>query len=152
MKHCQHKSNISVIRDYLNGDRPFIITGYTGKQYVKRKIGTQWTDSKGIRWEQKECGPVRVNRVAEIIREARSKEVCKCGQEIRWGTKQDQIFYRKTGMCANCVIDYENKLHITGIWNEYEKYKLISNELGYLKDMQQKIEDTIKLFSNESIS
>lgn len=150
MKKGTGKSNIDIIKDYVAGERPFIQIGYTGKKYKKRKIGERWTDAKGIDWEQKESGPVRINRVAEIIREARGKEVCLCGQEIRWGTKFDQIFYRKTGKCSNCIIEYENSLHIAGLWDEYEKYKLISNEIGHLKDIKQQIQDTIKFFSKDS--
>ena len=31
-------------------------------------------------------------------------------------------------MCLKCVIDYETKLRIVGIYQDYEAYKLISNE------------------------
>ncbi len=143
------KSNIDILKDYVAGVRPFVQVGYTGKQYAKRAVGDRWTDVKGVEWEQKESGPVRVNRVADIVREARGKQVCKCGQEIRWGTRADNILYQKTGMCANCLIDYETKLRIVGIYDDYEAYKLISNEIGFLKDAKDKIAETVKFFSSD---
>jgi hypothetical protein len=149
MKHKNGKSNIDILKDYVAGVRPFVQVGYTGKKYVKRKVGERWTD-KGIEWEQKETGPQRVNRVADVVREARGNEQCKCGQEIRWGSKADQIFYRRTGMCSECVINYETNLRIAGLWNEYEKYKLISNEIGFLKDAEANIAETVKFFSENS--
>jgi hypothetical protein len=48
----------------------------------------------------------------------------------------------------DCVIDYETKLRILGIYEAYEKYKLASNELGATKDLKVKIEDTLKYFSS----
>lgn len=150
MKSKTGMSNLNIVRSYLDGTRPFTVVGYTGKQYAKRNVGEQWTDSKGIEWEQKESGPVRVNRVSDIIREARGKEICKCGQEIRWGSRVDNILFRKTGLCANCLIDYETKLRIVGIYNDYEACKLISNEIGFLKDVKDQIEEAIKFFSSDS--
>ena len=138
------------MRDYLDGTRPFITVGYTGKKYIKRKVGDQWEDSKGITWEQKESGPTRVNRVSEIVRKARGNEKCNCGQEIRFGSRIDNILYRKTRLCSNCLIDYETKLRIVGIYDDYERYKLISNEMGFLKDAKDEIRETIKFFSEES--
>lgn len=149
MKKYNSKSNISVIRDYLDGNRPYVITGYTGKKYSKRKVGDHWTDANGTEWEQKTYGPVTINRVADIVREAKEQR-CKCNQIIKWGSRIDQIFFNKTGMCSNCIIDYETKLRILGIYDDYEKYKLLSNELGFLKDAEAKLKDVIKFFSENS--
>ena len=147
MEKYRGKTNLQIVRSYLEGTRPFITVGYTGKQYIKRKVGEQWTDGKNITWEQKEGGPTRINRVAEIVKKAIGNEKCSCGQEIRFGNKLDNLFYRKTGMCSNCLIDYETKLRIVGVYPDYEAMKLISNEIGFLKDIKEKISDTIKFFS-----
>ena len=142
------KSNIQIVKDYLAGERPITQFGYTGKKYVKRKIGERWTDAKGVEWEQKESGPQRFNRVAEIIRETIGEQKCKCGADMKWGSKADRLFFRRTGLCEDCLIDYETKLRILGIFEAYEKYKLASNELGATKDLKVKIEDTLKYFSS----
>ena len=140
------KTNIQIVKDYLAGERPIAQFGYTGKKYIKRKVGEHWTDAKGIEWVQKDSGPERFNRVAELIRETIGEQKCKCGASMKWGSKHDRLFFRKTGLCENCIIDYETKLRVLGIYEAYEKYKLASNELGTIKDLKVKIEDTIDYF------
>lgn len=142
------KSNIEIVKDYLAGERPFIRVGYTGEKYVKRVTGERWTDPKGQEWVQRESGPQKVNRVADIVRAAIGKETCRCGQEVKWGSRADRLFYRKTGLCETCLIDYETKLRILGIYGDYEQYKLASNELGATKDLKEKIKETIKYFES----
>jgi len=142
------KSNIEIVRDYMAGVRPFIQVGYTGKKYKKRVVGEHWTDKSGQEWEQKVSGPQKVNRVANIVRSAIGVQKCKCGQDIKWGSKADRLFYVRTGLCEGCLIDYETKLRILGIYNNYETYKLASNELGATKDLRDKIQETITYFES----
>lgn len=142
------KNNIEIVRDYLAGERPFIQVGYTGKKYAKRAVGETWTDPKGQEWVQKASGPQKVNRVANIVREAIGVQKCRCGQEVQWGSRADRLFYRKTGLCEGCLIDYETKLRVLGIYNDYEQYKLASNELGATKDLKAKIQETIAYFES----
>jgi hypothetical protein len=141
------KNNIEIIKDYLAGERPVSVFGYTGKKYAPRAVGEHWTDPKGQEWEQLASGPRKVNRVANIVREAIGVQKCRCGQDIKWGNKRDRLFYNKTGLCEGCLIDYETKLHVLGIYPDYEKYKLASNELGATKDLKEKIKETIKYFT-----
>jgi hypothetical protein len=141
------KSNIEIVKDYLNGVRPVIMVGYNGKKHVKHAVGETWTDEKGQEWEQLESGPRKVNRMANAVREAIGVQKCKCGQNIKWGSKRDRIFYDKTGMCEDCLIQYETKLRIVGIYPDYETYKMASNELGGMKEFKAKVEETIAYFS-----
>ena len=142
------KTNLQIVADYLAGERPVNVFGYTGVQYVKRAVGEHWTDKSGQEWEQKASGPQKVNRVANIIREAIGVQKCKCGQNVKWGSRADRLFYRKTGLCEGCLIDYETKLRVLGIYDDYEKYKLASNELGATTDMKAKIRETVKYFES----
>lgn len=140
------KSNIDIVRSYLEGSRPWVTVGYTGVQYVKRAVGEHWTDNSGQEWEQKASGSQKVNRVANLIREAIGVQKCKCGQEIKYGGRADRIFFSKTGLCENCLIDYETKLRIVGVYPEYERYKVVSNEIGHLKEAKAKIEEIVEYF------
>jgi len=148
MNKYKGKSNIDIVKSYLSGERPFVQVGYVPEKIV-RKVGDEWVDIKGTRWIQKECGPVTINKQADEIRKF-IDQTCKCGQNIKFGNKRDQLFFNKTGLCENCLIDYETKLRILGIYNDYEKYKLISNELGYLKDIREKLKDAIKYCEENS--
>ena len=143
------RSNLDVIRSYLNSERPYPVFGYKAPD-IKRKIGDEFTDNKNITWRQENGYKVRVNKQADIIREYKEQKCTKCLQDIKYGSKLDKLFYRKTGLCENCLIDYENKLHIIGVYDDYEKYKLISNEIGFLKETKEKLKDIIKFFSNNS--
>lgn len=148
MPKVKNKSNIQIVKDYLAGERPFVQVGYTGKKYIKRKVGDIWEEG-GKTWIQTEHGPQTYSRIGNIVREALNQK-CKCGQEIRWGSRLDELFFRKTGMCENCLVEYETKLRILGIWHNYEMTKLTSNELAAMKDMKSKIEETIKYFNENS--
>jgi hypothetical protein len=148
MKHATGKSNIDIIKDYVAGVRPFTQVGYVPVQ-VKREIGEEWTDSHGVMWRQEQGFRTRVNRQADLIRAAQVQK-CKCGRDAKWGSRLDRLFYAKTGLCENCLIDYETKLHILGIYGDYEMYKMLSNQLAIFKEAVAKIEETIKFFSQNS--
>ena len=93
-KKYKGKTNLQIVADYLSGTRPVSVFGYTGKEYVKRAAGDTWTDNSGQEWVQMASGPRKVNRVANIVREAIGVQKCRCGQEIRWGSIPSQ-----TGQC-----------------------------------------------------
>lgn len=150
MKKTHGKSNIDILKDYVAGVRPFIQVGFTGAKGKYRKEGDKWKDKDGIEWERKDGKTIRLTKTqGELIREMLNDK-CKCGQVIRWGTKHDRYFYGRTGMCANCLIDYETKLRIVGVYPHYEQYKLLSYEIGTLKDAVQQITGAIKFFSEST--
>lgn len=148
MKHVKNKSNISIVKDYLEGNRPFTQIGYV-PEAKSRSVGERWTDFRGVEWEQRNGYKTRINHQADIIRKVLEQK-CKCGQAMKWGSRLDNLFYSKTGMCEKCLIDYETKLRILGIYPVYEKYKLLSNEIGFLKDAKQKLKEIIKFFTDNS--
>jgi hypothetical protein len=144
MKRASGKSNIDIVKGYLDGERPFIQVGYTGDKdkYIIRKVGEKWTDASGKEWEQKEHGPVAVTRVSDIIRAEMNQKCECCGREIRWGTKQDRKMYYRTKKCFDCIVDEETQLRIKGKFKLYETKKLLENELSYLNDIKQKLRES----------
>jgi len=148
-----NKKNIDIVKDYLEGVRPFIQVGYTGEANKYRKDGEKWTDKDGIEWERKDGKNVRLTKTqGEIIREAIGKglDCKKCGLKYKWAGKSDLKFLTRTGLCEDCLIEYETKLRILGIYPDYEKYKLLSYELGSLKTAKQHITSAIEFFSKTS--
>ena len=141
------KTNIEIVKSYLEGEKLFPVFGYT-PPIIKRNVGDEWTDSHNVTWRQESGYKTRVNAQADIIHAAAEEKCKSCKREIKWGGRADQLFFRKTGLCEGCLIDYETKLRILGIYNDYETYKLASNELGYVKDMKSKIQETIKYFES----
>ena len=152
MKRAKNKSNIDILRDYVAGERPFIQVGYAGEKVKYRKNGEKWKDKDGIEWERQDGQNKRITKTqGDIIREAIiGGQKCKCNQDIRWGSKLDKYFFSRTGLCEGCLINYETNLRILGIYDKYERYKLISYELGRMEEGKAKIEDVIKFFSNSS--
>lgn len=144
------KSNIDIVKDYLAGERPFVQVGYTGNTTKYRKDGEKWTDTKGIEWERKNGQNVRLTKTQGDFIRGLIKQTCKCGQDIRWGSKFDSKFFNRTGLCEKCLIDYETKLRIVGVYEDYERYKLISYELGFIRDAKSKVEEVIKFCSNDA--
>lgn len=151
MKAKNSKANLDIIRDYLDGTRPYIQVGYTG--YVHRNEGETWVDHNGVEWQRKNGKNFKLTKTqGDIIREAMGVQKCKCGLEIRWGNKYDQKFFVRTGMCYNCLIEYETKLKILGIFELYEKCKLLSNEVAFFKDVRSKLQDIQTFFEKEDTS
>lgn len=136
-------SNIEMVRKMQKGERPFLTLGYGGdvNKYIVRKPGEKWTDAKGKEWVQTNSGPQTVNRIGDIVRAETNCRCSKCNAEIRWGTRQDEKMHAKTGMCLECLTDYETQLRLKGVYKEYEQNKLLQNQLSYLKDIKQKLEE-----------
>jgi len=150
MKRGVNKSNIDILKDYVAGVRPFVQVGYTGNEKKYRRNGDKWKDSDGVEWEMRGGRTIRITKTqGDMIRELITQK-CKCGQVIKWGSKLDQKFFNRTGLCANCLIDYETKLRIVGAYPDYENYKLISYELGEILDITNRLEEVIKFFSRDS--
>lgn len=145
------KKNIDIVRDYLNGDRPYIQVGYKGDmdKYIIRKTGERWTDGSGKEWEQKEYGPVAVTRVSDIIRAEMNEKCSCCKREIRWGSKHDRKMYFKTKKCFDCLVEEETQLRIKGKFKLYEAKKLLENELSYLSDIKQKLKESREYLASD---
>lgn len=151
MKRAQGKSNIDIVKGYLDGQRPFIQVGYVGDKdkYIIRKEGETWTDSSGKNWIQTKSGPQAVTRIMDIIREEMNDKCICCGREIRWGTKQDRKMYCKTQKCLDCLVEEETKLRISGQYKLYETKKMLENELSYLSDVKQKLKESKDYLESE---
>lgn len=149
MKHASGKSNLSIVKDYLDGNRPFVQVGYTSdSDVVTRKNGEIWTDVNGKRWIKKNGFKKAINSVNSSTVDA-TKQVCKdCSMEIKWGNRYDQIFFNKTGRCQECVAKYESKLRLQGKFEEYEQKKYFSNQLSISREFKTKIDESISYIEN----
>lgn len=146
MKKASGKSNLSIVRDYLSGERPFIQVGYDENVALQsRKEGEEWEDSNGIKWIKKNGYKHRVSKKAQYVFEQRCTI---CNADMKWGNRLDQKIYPKTQRCYECNIEFEGILRSRGIYNDYEKFKLINNELSIMKDFKSKVVDSINYLEN----
>ena len=53
----------------------------------------------------------------------------------------DDKMYRLHNHCFDCQIEFENKLRIEGKYEQWEEKKVLNNQLSYIKDQIESIED-----------
>jgi len=149
-----HKSmgNIEVIKKWQKGEKTEIkVSNHIAEKDKFRKEGEEWIDHNDIKYRKENGKIVKLTKTqGDIIREAIGNKICKCKLNIKWGTKRDEYFFNRTGLCENCLIDYETKLRIVGAWDVYEKYKLSSYALGDLKDSKEKLKEIVEYFTNDN--
>lgn len=141
MKKTSGKSNLSIIKDYVNGERPFIQVSFEGTDIADRKEGEEWEDSLGRRWTKKDGYKKRLPKKSTIVNEKRCKH---CNMDVRWGNYLDDRVWPKSGLCYDCFIDHETKFRIKGVWTEFNKLRELRNEKSFLLDYKSKFEETKK--------
>lgn len=150
MKRASGKSNLSIVRDYLDGERPFIQVGYDPNlENSKRKEGEQWEDSQGNKWIWKNGSKRKVSKLANIKIDQRCSI---CNADIKFGSYLDDKVFPKTGRCYDCNIIFDSKLKALGSFQDYEKYKIYNSMLSEMNDYKQQMTESITyLESNSSL-
>ena len=142
MKRAQNKSNLAIINDYVQGNRPFVQVGYDPKLAdSKRREGDQWEDSQGKKWVMKNGLRRRVPKVAKFINEQRCKN---CNGDVRWGNYLDDQVWPKTHLCYDCFIDNETRMKLDGTWEYFDKARDLRNERSITSDYKKKFDETLK--------
>jgi hypothetical protein len=147
MKRAKNKSNISIVKDYLSGTRPFVQVGYEPKKEAVRKDGEVWKDRDGKEWIQ--TGATKISKSLYDARNA-TRQICSsCKMDIYWGgNNYDEKVFLKTGKCYECVIKEETQMRLDGTFDSYEKIKVIKNQRSFLKELKEKIEQSINWLKN----
>ena len=147
MKKASGKSNLGIVKDYLEGNRPFIQVGYDPNlSNSTRKEGEEWEDSQGRKWIWKNGVKRRVPKKAKIINEQRCKG---CNMDVRWGNYLDDRVWPKTGMCYDCYTKFQTDLKLMGMFEVYNELQDLRNERGVLEDYKKKFEES-KQFCEEN--
>lgn len=142
MKHARGKSNIDIVKGYLAGDRPFTMVGWTD-DLSKRKEGEKWIDTKGRTWIKKGGYKKRINNLGKVSSAAARMLCSMCDRDMKWGNYLDDKIFPKTGRCYDCNSVFESKLKVDGKFTDYEKSKVLKNQLGFCLDFKSKLEETI---------
>ena len=140
MKKATGKSNLSIVKDYLSGERPFLQVGYDPNLNNNvRKEGDEWEDSQGRKWIWKNKSKRRVPKRSTIINEQRCIH---CNMDVRWGNYLDDQVWPKTKLCYDCFVKNETDLKISGNWDNFNKLRELKNEKSMLIDYKVKFEET----------
>lgn len=149
---ARRKWNLDIIEQILDGDNPFIQSGYTPES-APRKDGETWEDSKGNKWQRKSGRNVKLSsKDTPIIDAINTASKCsRCGMNVRvYGTKLDKKVFPKTQLCYDCLESKEMEYRTLGKWGDYEKIKVLKNHRGALKDFKEKVLESIDFLSNET--
>ena len=119
--------------------------GYTKTQET-RKVGDVWEDEHH-RYEKKEGYTLKTNKNHEQFQEIRKylEEKSKCKNpdcKTIKKTKKDKVFIEKGGYCMNCTIDREHIIKTSGLWKEYETYKVTTRMIIYGKTKLDELEQS----------
>jgi hypothetical protein len=150
MKRASGKSNLSIIKDYVEGNRPFVQISMSGAEDLKkRKEGEEWEDGSGKRWKKQNGKKVGINNIKTKVLDAVKKiHICKiCGSDTRFSSKKMSRFDNQTifmtGKCYECFIEFETMLKASGIYEKYIRRRDLLNLKSALLDFKAKIEETI---------
>ena len=107
----------------------------SGKNYEKQYTQVGYEGKKENRG-----GETRKSELTDVMASVRMPWFCpKCDKAMK--KRLDNKFWRIAGHCFNCQIEMENKMRISGEFENYQKSKMLENQKSYLKDLEQSIDD-----------
>jgi len=139
-------SQMSVVREKVKkwADK-VVVGGFNEKHEIVRKEGDVWEDD-GKTWTVK-------HGVKQTIRKNQSAVTpwwCpKCGKTLT--SKLDSKLYTLRGACHDCVVVYEGKMRVDGVWDAYERHHVRRNEIAFLTSKISEIEDYIRTFKEPQL-
>ena len=105
--------------------------GYTPDK-IDRKPGDVWTDSEGIKWEQKKGYRVRVSANVGIFRYQ-----CKDCKKNCGNRKLDKDTWKRFERCYYCQIDFEAVLQGMGKWDFWVRLQELNRYYAMEYEMEQ---------------
>jgi len=89
--------------------------GYTPKSIDMRKVGEEWTDSRGRSWKIEEGKRKQITKVPP-----RGFDKCKNCEKLIL-KRIDQDTYNRMQKCFHCQLDFEVDLKAEGKWEDWVK-------------------------------
>lgn len=121
--------------------------GYEGES-KKRKVGDVWEDEFWV-YEQKEGFISKTGKNHEIYQGIRdylkSKSECQnpeCEKQ-KFG-RTDKMLISQTGYCIDCLTKFEAEIKLEGLWESYEKWRMMRKAVAIAEDAKKQIEQGIK--------
>ena len=112
----RHEKNLSEVQDMLDGTYGGKIqSGYTHVEPI-RKVGDIWTDSDGVKWEQKEGYRSKVSVMPEV---GIFPHKCSDCDDNCDNDKRNKATFIRMGRCYYCQLNFEVDLKAKGKWEEW---------------------------------
>lgn len=134
------KSDVQRVRNIVNKDYSAKTKDQIGyeKQSSRHKEGDIWEEG-GKTWTIKNGLKRSVSKLQVVREYVNTPLVCpKCGGPMK--TRLDSKFYRTHGTCYTCVVKFEDKLKLAGLWKEYEQAILSQNIKLFVQDLVERIQ------------
>jgi DNA-binding transcriptional MerR regulator len=97
-------------------------------------------EEKKKREEEIKADRERVNERMDALKGARTPWFCPNCKKVM-NKRLDDKMYRIYNQCFDCQVKFENKLRIDGKYEEWEEKKVLNNQLSYIRDQIESIED-----------
>ena len=126
----EHQRHVKARESILRGETPEkrIIVSFEDPKEKKER-------EKQIKEERK-----RSNERVEALKEAKMPWFCpECNKVMK--QRLDDKMYRLHNHCFDCQVKFENNLRIEGKYEEWEEKKVLNNQLSYIKDQIDSIEN-----------
>ena len=126
----EHQRHVKARQDIMKGNTP------------EKRIFVQMEDLEEKKKREDEIRAERElkNDRMDALKETRTPWFCpECKKIMK--KKLDDKMYRLYNQCFDCQVKFENKLRIDGKYDEWEQKKVLNNQLSYIRDQIESIED-----------
>ena len=128
----EHQRHVKVRESILRGETP------------EKRIFVHMADleEKKKREDEIKADRERKNDKMDALKGARTPWFCpECKKTMK--AKVNDKMWRLFRHCFDCQVKVENKLRIEGKYEEWEEQKVLNNQLSYIKDQIQSVEDWV---------
>ena len=126
----EHQRHVKARESILRGEIP------------EKRIFVSFEDPKEKKEREKQIKEERKrsNERVEALKETKMPWFCpECNKVMK--QRLDDKMYRLHNHCFDCQIKFENKLRIEDKYEDWEQKKVLNNQLSYIRDQIESIED-----------
>jgi len=126
----EHQRHVKARQDILKG----------GTAEKRIFVHMEDLEEKKKREDEIKADRERKNDRMDALKEAKTPWFCPDCKKVMKSRLDDKM-YRLFNHCFDCQIQFENKLRIDGKYDEWEEKKVLNNQLSYIRDQIESIED-----------
>jgi hypothetical protein len=137
----EHQRHVKARQDIMSGKTP------------EKRIFVHMEDleEKKKREDEIKADRERKNDRMDALKGAKTPWFCpECNKVMK--SHLDDKMYRLHSQCFDCQVRFENKLRVDGKYEEWEEKKVLNNQLSYLRDQIESIEDWKKEASKQVVA
>ena len=137
----EHQRHVKARESILKGETP------------EKRIFVHMEDleEKKKREDEVKAERERKNDRMDVLKEAKTPWFCpECNKVMK--SHLDDKMYRLHSQCFDCQVKFENKLRVEGKYDEWEEKKVLNNQLSYIKDQIESIENWKKESSKQVVA